>query len=329
MRPRPGTFRLGEGRAAALLCAVVAVLPLAVSFSPYALSVVSAALLTAVVAVAWNLLADGCGQVSFGHAGFFGIGAYASALLAMKAGLPPLAAMPAAGAVGAAAGLLVGMPVLRLRGAYFAMAMLIFAEAAKLLCRNAAPLVAGSAELYGVPGLPAVRLLGATVDFHASRTAAYGLASALLLIAGGCAFALRGSPAGLKMAAVAEDEDAAASVGIPVFRTKATALCASAFLSSLAGAFYAHHLRFLSPDTAFDGAWSLSPIVASLIGGMRSPVGPAAGALLLAGLDEFLFKRFFEAGHKLFFGLLLAALIVWLPSGLLGRAIRERRPRAG
>jgi branched-chain amino acid transport system permease protein len=89
------------------------------------------------------------------------------------------------------------------------------------------------------------------------------------------------------------------------------------------GAFYAHYVHFLNPDSAFDGSWSVMPIVASLFGGMSTLIGPGIGALLITGLDEFIFKKFFETGHKLFFGILLAVVIVWAPKGLFGKTIKK------
>jgi energy-coupling factor transporter ATP-binding protein EcfA2 len=100
------------------------------------------------------------------------------------------------------------------------------------------------------------------------------------------------------------------------------ALAVSAFCTALMGAFYAHYVHFLNPDSAFDGSWSVMPIVASLFGGMGTLTGPSFGALLITCLDEFVFKYFFETGHKLFFGLLLAIVIVWAPAGLLGNRLK-------
>ena len=134
---------------------------------------------------------------------------------------------------------------------------------------------------------------------------------------------IRRSNVGLAMSAVRGDEETAAGIGVHVVRTKALALVVSAFCTAIMGAFYAHYVRFLSPDTAFEGSWSVMPIVASLFGGMQTLIGPVAGALVITGLDEFVFKRFFETGHKLFFGLLLAVVIVWAPTGLLGNRVRR------
>ena len=310
-----------EAAAAAAVFAAVAVLPVAFSFNPYYLSIFVAALILGAVSLAWNLLAGVCGQVSFGHAAFFGVGAYASAILTTKAGASPYAGMAVAGAAGAVAARLIGLPALRLRGPYFAMAILAFAEAMKLLAVNLAGLTEGSRGIYDIPALPPVRLGGPGLDGPASRTATY-YAAALLLLGVYVAVALiRRSRAGLAMSAVQGDEGTAAAIGVPVVRTKALALCASAFLTAVAGAFYAHTVRFLSPDSAFDASWSVMPIVGSLFGGMGTLIGPSVGALVIAGLDEFVFKAFFATGHKLFFGLLLAVVIVWAPAGLLGKGV--------
>lgn len=322
MRARRPRFRpLPEAAAATAVFAAVAALPVVLSFNPYYLSIFVAALVLGAVSMAWNLLAGVCGQVSFGHAAFFGVGAYASAILATKAGWNPYAAMAAAGAAGVAAALLIGLPALRLKGPYFALAILAFAEAMKLLAVNLAGLTEGSRGIYDIPPPPPLRLGGLAIDFHASRLANYYLAALLMLAVYLAVSLIRRSNAGLAMSAVHGDEDTAAGIGVPVVRTKALALSASAFLTAVTGAFYAHYVRFLSPDSAFDASWSVMPIVGSLFGGMGTLVGPSVGALVITGLDELLFKRLFETGHKLFFGLLLAVVIVWAPSGLLGKGV--------
>jgi ABC-type branched-subunit amino acid transport system permease subunit len=91
------------------------------------------------------------------------------------------------------------------------------------------------------------------------------------------------------------------------------------------GAFYAHYVHLLNPNSAFDGSWSAMPIVASLFGGMGTLIGLSSGALLITCLDELVLKYFFETGHKLFFGLLLAIVIVWAQAGLLGGRVRGDR----
>jgi len=323
MRPLFAKVRIGEGTAALAVFVAVALLPVALSFNPYYLSILVSALVLGAVAIAWNVLGGLCGQVSFGHAGFFGVGAYASAVLAMKADLSPVVAMPAAGLLGVLAALLIGLPAFKLRGPYFALAILGFAEILKLVALNLDDVTGGSQGIFGVPPPPPLRLGGLAVEFAVSRTSNYYLAALLLLVVYASAVLLRRSRAGVAMATVHADEEDAAGIGVPVLRTKVLALSVSAFFTALLGAFFAHYVHYLAPDSAFDPSWSIMPIVAALFGGMTTLIGPAVGALAITGLDEFVFKRLFETGHQLFFGLLLAAVIVWAPSGLLGGRIRR------
>jgi len=314
-----------EKTAAILTFVFILILPLVLSFNPYYLSIFIAALILGAVSLAWNFLGGVCGQVSFGHAAFFGIGAYASSLLVVKAGWNPFAAMVLAAFLGVMGALLIGIPAFRLRGPYFALSILGFAEVMKLLSLNLTPLTEGSQGLFNIPSLPAITLGGIHLDFYISRTTNYYLAAILMLAVYLVIYFLRYSNAGLAMSAVHGDEETAAGIGVPVFRTKLLALMVSAFCTALMGAFYAHYVHFLNPDSAFDGSWSVMPIVASLFGGMGTLIGPSIGALLITGLDEFVFKQFFETGHKLFFGLLLAVVIVWAPKGLLGKSIRKNK----
>lgn len=317
-----------EPVAAAAVFVAVALLPVLVSFNPYYLSILIAALILGAVALAWNVLAGHCGQVSFGHAGFFGIGAYASAILSMKAGWNPYLAMAGAGVVGVAFAVTIGIPAFKLRGPYFALAILGFAEVVKLVAQNLDSLTGGSQGIFNVPPPPPIRVGALQLDFAASRTTNYYLAALLMLGVYLACLLLKRSRTGVAMATVHADEETAAGIGVPVLRTKLVALVVSAFCTALAGAFYAHYVHYLAPDSAFDGSWSVMPIVSSLFGGMGTLVGPSVGALVITGLDEFLFKRLFETGHQLFFGLLLAFVIVWAPSGLLGGRIRNALRRA-
>jgi branched-chain amino acid transport system permease protein len=323
MRSLP-LFHPSEKVTALALFAVVLALPFVLSFNPYYLSIFISALILGSVSLAWNLLAGVCGQVSFGHAAFFGMGAYASALLVMKAGFNPFLAMVVAAMIGVIGGLIIGIPAFRLRGPYFALSILGFAEVMKLLTLNLTRLTEGSKGIFNIPSLPSIKLGGMTFDFYISRTTNYYLAAALMFAIYLLIYLFRYSNIGLAMSAVHGDEETASGIGVPVFKTKLIALTVSAFCTALTGAYYAHYVHFLNPDSAFDGFWSVMPIVGSLFGGIGTLIGPSIGALVITGLDEFLFKRFFETGHKLFFGLLLTIVIVWAPFGLLGKWVKKR-----
>jgi branched-chain amino acid transport system permease protein len=313
---------ISEETAGALVMGVVLAIPFILSFNPYYVSVFISALIMGGVSIAWNLLAGVCGQVSFGHASFFGIGAYASAILVTKYGCSPYLGIIVGGICGALGSLIIGLPAFRLRGPYFALAILGFAEVAKLVTLNLTWLTEGSQGILNISPLSALDFGGLTLDFHISRTTNYYVAAALVLAIYVAVYFIRRSNLGLAMTAVHGDEETAAGIGIHVVRTKAYALAVSAFCTAIMGAFYAHYVRFLSPDTAFDGSWSVMPIVASLFGGMRTLIGPMVGALVITAVDEFVAKQLFETGHKLFFGLLLAAVIVWAPAGLLGHKVQ-------
>lgn len=317
-------FSAGEPTIAFCFFLLIFLLPFFLSFNPYYLSIFVSALILGGVSLAWNLLAGVCGQVSFGHTAFFGLGAYCSALLVTKLGWNPFPAMAAGGLFGVLGAVLIGTPAFRLRGPYFALSILGFAEVCKLLTLNLTRLTEGSQGLFNIPSLPTLRIGPYTLEFFVSRTTNYYMAALLLLGIYLGIYFLRNSNTGLAMSAVHGDEETASGIGIPVFRTKIIALIISAFCTSLMGAFYVHYIHFLNPDTAFDGSWSVMPIVASLFGGMSTLIGPAIGALLISGLDEFLFKQFFETGHKLFFGILLAVVIVWAPQGLLGKSFKKK-----
>ncbi len=316
--------QISEKITALVLFIVVLALPFVLSFNPYYLSIFISALILGSVCLAWNLLAGVCGQVSFGHAAFFGIGAYASALLVVKASWNPFLAMGAAALVGVFGGLVIGIPAFRLRGPYFALSILGFAEVMKLLILNLTRLTEGSKGIFNIPPLPPIKLGGLTLEFYISRTTNYYMAAVLMFVIYLVIYLLRHSNTGLAMSAVHGDEETASGIGVPVFKTKIIALTVSAFCTALMGAFYAHYIHFLNPDSAFDGFWSVMPIVGSLFGGIGTLIGPGIGALVITGLDEFVFKRFFETGHKLFFGLLLAIVIVWAPLGLLGKWVKKR-----
>ena len=318
------TIRSSEKTAATVTFVVVLCLPFLLSFNPYYLSIFVSALILGSVSLAWNFLAGGCGQVSFGHAAFFGIGAYSSALLVMKSGWNPFVAMMAAAVIGVIGALIIGIPAFRLRGPYFALSILGFAEVMKLLTLNLTGLTEGSKGIFNISSLPSVNVGGMTFEFYISRTTNYYFAAVLMFAIYLLIYFFRRSNTGLAMSAVRGDEETAAGIGVPVFRTKVTALIVSAFCTALMGAFYAHYVHFLHPDSAFDGYWSVMPIVGSLFGGIGTLIGPSIGALVITALDEFVFKRFFETGHKLFFGLLLAMVIVWTPVGLLGKWMKKK-----
>jgi len=298
------------GVAAALLVVYVGV-PLAFGGAPYVMSLVIASLTIAGIAVAWSLLGNLGGLVSFGHAAFFGVGAYTSALLTMGAGWPVLLGL-LAGGLGASLASLLTMPALRLRGPYFALAMLAYAHIFKILTVEAEPVTGGAGGLLSIPGFPTI--LGLPL---ASKTGAYALILTIV-IASCLAYAgLRRSRIGLALRAMHDSELATRIVGVPSTRLKAAMLAVSAFITGVVGAFNAHQIGFLEPDYAFSGNWTLLPIAAAIFGGYRTVWGPPLGAVAIYLLDQLVFKEFVPSGHGLIYGVLLGGMILLSPGGLL------------
>lgn len=298
-----------------LLWMAVAILYLVVPFflkgNSYILSLTVSSLIVAGIAVAWALLGNLGGMVSFGHAAFFGIGAYASALLTMKAGVPVLLAIPLAGLCASLASLAM-LPALRLSGPYFALAILAYAHIFKILATEFTSITGGSGGISSIPGLPTL----IQADFVA------GLGPYLLGLTLVLAFCViyawvRKSHYGVALRAMHDSEDATRVVGVNSVLLKSWMLLLSAFMTGVIGAFNAHIINFLEPDYAFNGSWSVLPIVAAIFGGYRSVTGPMIGAVVIYMVDQLVFKAMLASGHQIILGIVLAAMILFAPDGLV------------
>ena len=264
-----------------------------------------------VIASAWNLAAM-AGQISLGHAGFFGIGAYAAAVLFEHWGAGPLWGMLAGGALAAAAAAGVGRVCLRIRGVYFAMATIAFAEAVKVLVVTT-PAVTRGAMGIGLPPL-----------FGGSRPAAYGLVLALVALALATDIALRRSRWRYAVAAIREDEDAAGMLGVDAARFKVAALAISAGLTGMAGGFYAHYISFVEPHVVFGLHISVESQIMPIVGGVYTLWGPVLGAVFLTALSEWLRSTLGEV-NLLAYGIALILAIRFMPGGLAS-LLRIERP---
>lgn len=306
---------------AALLAIAYVAVPLALGGNPYVMSMVVAALVIGGVALSWALLGNLGGMVSFGHSAFFGVGAYVSALTSIKLGLPVLPAM-LAGGVGAALSAIIMLPVLRLRGPYFALAILAYAHIFRILATEWTSVTGGAGGVANIPALPTLPGSGL-----ASKTGAYLIVLTLVVL---CALAysrIRASHYGIALRAMHDSEDATRVVGVNSTLLKGLMLLVSAFMAGLFGAFNAHYINFLEPDYAFSGLWVTLPIVAAIFGGYRTLLGPVLGAVVVYLIDQLIFKSLMPTGHQLVLGLLLVAMIVFSPNGLLPllqRAFRRK-----
>jgi len=296
--------------------AVALALPALVAFDPYYLYLLGTALLFASLASAWNLLAF-AGQISFGHAAYFGAGAYASALLAQRAGWSPWLGVLAAAAVGALVASPIGLMTHRLGGAYLALATFAYAEGWRLIALNWTSLTEGGAGLIGIPALPALPI-GLAVEFTRGRAGGYYLALALLLVALTVFAGLRRSRVGLAWAAIREREPRAQLLGVTPTPYKLLAFVCSGALTGVGGALYAHAVRFLEPDLVFGRGLSILPLVMATFGGVHTLFGPTAGALLLYLTSELVLQPALPHLHQLPYALALILVVLALPRGLAG-----------
>jgi branched-chain amino acid transport system permease protein len=295
---------------AGLAAAYVAV-PLLLGANHYVMSLIVAALVIGCVALSWALLGNLGGMVSFGHSAFFGVGSYVSALATLKLGVPVLLAIPLGG-LGALLASVVMMPVLRLRGPYFALAILAYAHIFRIIATEWTSLTGGSGGVANIPVLPSL----AGYDFG-TKTGAYFIILTIVLAFALAYRAIRASHYGIALRAMHDSEDATRVVGVNSTLLKGLMLLVSAFMAGVAGAFNAHYINFLEPDYAFNSTWVTIPIVAAIFGGYRTITGPVVGALVVYLLDQLVFKSLIPTGHQLVLGALLVGMIVFSPSGLL------------
>ncbi len=288
--------------------ALAILFPLAVQ-DPFLHRLAVVAALQATLAVSLNLVLGYGGLISLGHMGFYAIGAYVAALLALRLAVPfPLTLV--VGALAATlAGWLLARPILRLRGHYFAMASLAFAEIVRLVAYNWDDVTRGAS---GLPGVPRPSLFGWTASTHLDN---YYLALALLVLALLAVGRIVHSPLGVSLVAARDDDQAAASVGIGVGAVRTRAFALAALIAGATGALYAHYTTFVSVEP-FLLSHMIELMAMIAVGGMGSAAGPVLGAVLLTLLPEAL--RDLAAFRMVLYGVLLM-LVIWLrPQGLLG-----------
>src|SRR5262245_22729476 len=295
-------------------------LPLVVPH-PFVLTVATQAVIWALLAASWDLLAGYAGQVSFGHAGFFVLGGYTAAITSKTLGLSAWLGVWLGALLAAVVGLAVGFPALRLRGHYLALITLGFAEILRLVATNWLSLTGGPFGIYDYPtfsGLPADPLL--------RRQALYAVVLLFVLASlGAMAFVCQKTPAGKAFRAIREDELLAATLGIHTTGYKLLAFALSSGFAGLAGTLYAYYVLLVSPTLASPATTALV-IGMAVFGGLGTIWGPAGGALLLYAVNESL--RFIGVVYNLIVvGLVIMTFVIFLPEGLAG--LVRRRPTLG
>jgi len=307
------------------LLAVLALLALPlVATNQFYLHLAITVLMWTLLGAAWNLLGGFAGQVSFGHAAFFGIGAYTTMILYLKLGLAPWYGMALGGLAGALAALPIGLICFRLRGPYFSLSTLAVAEIVRLVALNWEELTNGPVGLL-ITTLPPVGLPGRPLNWE-SKVPFYYLGAGLVVGAMVATDQLARSRLGAYLLAIREDEDAAESIGIDTVRAKVVTLALSAFFTGLGGGFYGVYFRYVDPDAVFPIALSVEMVFIAVVGGLATVGGPVIGAVFLVTLGE-LFRERFLVGHLIFYGLFMMLAIRYLPEGIWGGARRALAPR--
>ena len=314
-----------------ILAAVLAVMPLLVTDRVESIAVRT--LIFAIMAVGWNLMSGFGGMFSFGHAAFFGIGAYADAYLLVEHGVSPWLAMIVGALLSAFAGVVIAYLCLRykLAGAYFALATFAFAQMFLLVVQNLRFL--RKTEGFNIPILPEDSW--SMMQFAQGSDIYFWIPLAILVLALAGTIAFVHSRAGQYSQAIRDDEVAAASLGINVLRYRLVAVALSCALTSVAGSFYTQYYFFVGPEQAFGASVSIEAIIPAVIGGIGTVWGPLIGALLVGPLAEMIagtlrnppaFLDFLQGVSGLdvaVYAGLLIVIVLFLPKGIYG-SIRDR-----
>jgi branched-chain amino acid transport system permease protein len=285
---------------------------------PYHRHVLVLAGLFTLMALGFDLVLGYLGELSLGHAAFFGIGAYTTALLTRNFGVPFPLDLLLAGLFTGIAGLLIGAPSLRLRGPYFAIVTFGFAEILHLVALNWTSLTRGP---MGLPDIPHPQLGPFRIT---TELGYYYLVLALIGVAMLATRRLLESTVGHAFLAIRENEELASAAGIPTFRFKLLAFVIGMIFAGAAGSVYARYVHFVDP-TALSFYYTVTVVSMVIVGGQGSIAGTTLGALVFTLVPEYL--RVAERARLVIFGALLMLAIVFMPDGLRGIWRRARPPR--
>lgn len=299
---------------AVVVFALIALVPRLVS-DVYLMNVLILTLLFAALSQSWNLLGGYCGQVSLGHALYFGIGAYATSLLYVKFGITPWGGLLAGGIIAALIALALGYPSFRLKGHYFSIATIVIAEIGLLLFHNWD--YAGAALGIQWPFTPDSWW---TLQFARDKAPYFYLVLGLFAVTWLVTFVIVESKWGYWWRAVKDNAEAAESLGVTIFHSKMAAAAISAFFTAIGGGFYAAFVSYIDPDSVMHFRFSLLMALPAVLGGVGSLWGPAVGALILIPLAEFSRSYLGGSGSGLdlvIYGGLIMIVSLTRPEGIL------------
>jgi branched-chain amino acid transport system permease protein len=302
------------------MLALAALFPV-VATDQYLLHIGILVLFYAILATSLNLVLGYVGELSLGQTAFLGIGAYTAAILSSKFGFPIWITIPLAGLISAVFGLAIGAVTLRLQGPFFVIVTLAFSEVLRLIANNWVDLTNGP---MGIAGIAQPQVLANASTLAGKQLYFYvglGLTALSLYLSYRFVYSSRGRAA----ITVRENRYVAQSVGIRPFSYAMLAFVLGSLLAGLAGGFYAHYISFVGPEV-FGFSFIATMIIVVLVGGKGTLVGPLVGALLITLLEEYL--REAKELRLSIFGLIVMAIVIFLPNGLMGFLTRRREQYA-
>jgi branched-chain amino acid transport system permease protein len=300
--------------ATGVILAFLIVLPLV--SSPFGQHVMILTLLFAMCGVAWNVMGGYAGMFSFGQAAFFGIGAYTSSFLLLTFHVSPWIGLAAGGIISSLLAAAIGYPCSNLRGHYFAIASIAFAEIVRIVFTNWQ--MVGAAEGLTIPMLKESL---AHFMFHSSKLPYYYIILAFLLLAVAVCRWVAASKMGYYFRAIKESHEIAQVLGVDVVRYRLYAIMISAFLTSMAGTFYAQYILYIDPDSVMILPISVQIVLVAMLGGASTVLGPVIGAGILVPLSEY--SRAW-LGYKgtgmdmIIYGTLITVISMYQPNGVWG-----------
>lgn len=270
---------------------------------------------------AWNIIGGYAGQLSIGHTAFFGLGAYVSSILLTNYDLSPWIGMLAGGLIALLAAIVIGTATLRLRGPFFVLSTIAFAEVLRLMAIAWRSLTQGSLGII-IPFRPGLEYMS-----WCSKLPYAVIAFVYMLLQYSVCAIIQRSRFGYFLVALRENEEAAQALGVNTARCKVMALVISAFLTALGGTIYAQYTLFIEPHTVLDIMTSVQMVLISIVGGLGTALGPILGALFVVPLGSFLRGQLVMVSglHGLVYGVVLVIISLLLPQGLFGYLSRRAR----
>jgi branched-chain amino acid transport system permease protein len=304
--------------------ALLMVLPLVVT-SPFGQHVMILIFMFAMCGVAWNLMGGYAGMFSFGQVAFFGIGAYTSSYLLLTYNVSPWIGLVAGGVIASLMAAAIGYPCSNLRGHYFAIASIAFGEIIRIVFNNWQAV--GAAEGLTIPMMKESL---ANFMFHSSKLPYYYIMLAFLLLAVVVCYKVSTSKIGYYLRAIKESHEIAQVLAVDVVRYRLYAIMISAFLTAMAGTFYAQYILYIDPESVMIMPISVQIVLVAMLGGANTVLGPVFGSAILISLSEY--SRAW-LGYKgtgvdmIVYGTLITVISMYLPNGVWGSitSLTERR----